>query len=239
MQFSDTTTKTGVLQAIERFTDLGDGYITGDTDQLHYFTNLVNDTNKDIINTIFEVTGEWVFDDENYANLPEGTTNLVNGTADYKFPVQAMSVRQVAIYDEAGNEIYLRDADDNDFYAPLEELYKEAGKPQFYKLVANVLTLYPTPNYDYTDGLKVFFERASVDFAYTDTTKTPGFNVNFHELLPLGASVKFLRIKQPGSATLPNLVADYTAKISQLKHFYSTRYKSAPKVIGRRYESWK
>ena len=83
------------------------------------------------------------------------------------------------------------------------------SQPMYYRLVNGTAQIYPAPNYTKTAGIKVLFDRDSVDFVTTDTTKTPGFASPYHEILPIGVSIEWLKIKQPQSPTLPQLQADY------------------------------
>ncbi len=51
--------------------------------------------------------------------------------------------------------------------------------------------LYNIPNYASTGGLEIQFQRGASYFAYTDTTKVPGFVVSYHRLISMLAALDF------------------------------------------------
>jgi len=118
------------------------------------------------------------------------------------------------------------------------EYMETNGSPLNYSLVGGTLQLFPAPNYSSTSGLKVYFDRDSVDFASTDTTDTPGFASPYHEIIPIGASIEYLKIKQPTSPTLPILMQDYAKLELSIKQFYGKRFRDFKPRIGRAKESY-
>jgi hypothetical protein len=65
----------------------------------------------------------------------------------------------------------------------------------FYELRSGALWVYPLPTQAVTAGLKVFFDRAATEFTTASTTAVPPFDINFHELLSIGASYDWANIK--------------------------------------------
>ncbi len=65
----------------------------------------------------------------------------------------------------------------------------------FYELRSGALWLYPIPQSASTNGIRVFFDRSASEFVSTDTVKMPPFDVNFHEILSIGASYDFATTK--------------------------------------------
>lgn len=89
--FSNTTTKNGIIQRIERYCGFNDGDISGNTLRLAQFTGDINVALDYTLAMIFEEGGTWQFDDSNHStNYPIITTNLISGQRDYSFTVVIM-----------------------------------------------------------------------------------------------------------------------------------------------------
>jgi len=240
MVFSDTTNLSGIIQNIEVMTDLGSTYISGDTTRLKEFTNLVNRVQHRVWHTIFASNGNWQYDDGNYTTMPSSTTDVVSGTAQYSLPTDALTVKRVEIKDNAGNWIVLAPITIEELGGVAVDEYMDTdGIPQSYRLVDNIIELFPATNYASTAGLKVYFDRDSVDFEYDATSTTPGFASPYHEMLPIGATIEYLKVKQPTSPTLPALMQDYLKLEQSIKQFYGKRFKDFKPRIGRLAQSYK
>jgi hypothetical protein len=202
MIFSSTTTKAGIIQEIERLTDLGQTYISGDATRLAEMTATINRINHRVWHTIFMATGNWQYDDGNYTDLPIATTDLVSGTAKYAIPSDALTIQRVEIKDENGLEYQLTPITKELIKGQaVDEFLDVDSTPMYYSIVNGTMELFPAPNYASTGGLKVYFDRACVDFAYNDTTKTPGFASPYHEAVPVGMAIEWLKMIAKGSIT--------------------------------------
>lgn len=250
MNYSNTTYYNGILQNIERYTDLGSTSITGDTNKLRDITAYANEINKEIWFDIFKSNGLWQYDDGGNSDLPIATTSLVSGTGSYSLPVDvytngtittngALTVLRIEIKDSAGEWDLLEPISLDQIPEALDEFLDTNDVPRFYKLLDNTVQLYPAPNYNSTNGMKIYFDRSCVEFLTSDTTKTPGFASPFHDAVALGTAIKWLKIKQPNSPTLPNLIQDYMAMRQNIVKFYNTRFKNITPKIGREIISYK
>jgi len=239
MIYNDTTSYDGVIQTIEGFTDLGDGYISGDTTNLKKFTALVNRANKRIWFEIFKSTGNWIYDDNNNTNLPQAVTDLVSGQGKYALPSEALTVKRIEIKDSVGSWSVLTPIILEKINNAVQEYRKDNGIPTQYRLVNNTYELFPAPNYALTGALKVYFDRSSIDFAYTDTTKSPGFASAFHEILPLLTSIMWLKQKNPTNQSLGVLAQDYEVMKVALIKYYSDRFKNYKPTISRAKECYR
>lgn len=231
MTFSDTSTKLGLIQDCEQniFGNYGD--ISGNANRLYDFTARLNRAYDKVATHIMSCDGRWEWDDTNYTDLPIGKTNIVSGQQDYTLDVEYLSVSKVVMYDSAGNKIILTPIDRNDPVAQqyLTDTSTAGGLPQYYDKLGVSLLLYPIPNYNYTNGLVVYYQRKPSYFAYTDTTKTPGIPAIFHRLLSLEASLDYAISKQ---LSLKN---DLAVQVKEMKdmieEFYSKRAKDEPKFV--------
>ena len=240
MVYSNTTDFNGIIQVIERETDLGNTYISGDGDQLKFFTARVNEVGNRVWNLIFNSTGTWQYDDSNNTDLPQASTNLVSGTAKYALPSTALTAKRIEIKDNTGNWRILKQLPEYLITAEgIDDFMKNDSLPMYYRLTDDTIEMFPGPNYASTSGLKVYFDRGPATFATTDTTKTPGFASPFHEIIPIWVTVDWLTTKNPTSSSLPLLIQ----KLNQLKldimNFYSKRNKDYKPKISRVKESFK
>lgn len=224
MQFSNTTNKNGIIQLAEDYTDLGDGYISGDTTRLKKFTAFANEVADDIWFAIWSSMGSWQWDDSNQTDLPQAVTNLVSGQYKYAMPTDALTIKRVEVKDKSGNLLKIKPFIREREKIALGDLESKSGCPTHYFMVNDTIQVYPKPDYDSTGGLKVYFDRATVSFSTSDTTKTPGIASPFHGLYPLGMAIKWLSIKQPTSPSLVIYKNDFREQLEQLKDFYAKRW---------------
>ncbi len=199
IQFSDTSTKNGLIQVCEDLIFGNYGDISGNSDRLYQFTRLLNEALNRVTSLILTADGRWQFDDTNYTDIPIGTTNLVTTAGseqqDYAFAATHLKITRVECMDSTGAWHLLQPIDQAQLYnQSLTDFMNTAGFPTYYDKIGNSIFLYPKPlaaAVTATAGLKVFFQRPPSYFSYTDTTKTPGFNSMYHELVALIASKNY------------------------------------------------
>lgn len=247
MQFSDTSTKQGLIQECEFWTNLGDAVISGDTTLLKQFTNRINRAFDKVLPIIISKDDTLLWDDPNYTDHPIARTDLVSGQQDY-----------TALTDEDGNSILnvvkafvLQSATATEYVALnrvpvgmggenriLNPATTFTGIPSEYVERGSTLFLGPIPNYNATNGLKIMFERVQSYFASTDTTKKPGIPAPFHQLLALHASKDWLTVNKPDNRVLIAELKEEIAKAE--KHLASQAAARNPKrkrVMGQNVRS--
>lgn len=181
LKFNDTTNLNGLVQLYEAELNYNDGDVSGNTSKLKRFTASVNNALDRYFAIAIKASGKWQLDDKNHTDYPIITTDLVSGQRDYPFTTDGsgnliLDIYKVMVKDEAGvyHEIYPSDQQSN---AP-ESFYdgrNQTGRPYTYDKTGNALFLDFIPNYNSDEGLKVFINRSSSYFVYTDTTKTVGY----------------------------------------------------------------
>jgi len=239
MQFNDTTNNTGIIQEIERMTDLGDTYISGNATRLKDFTAIINRVLNRIWHSIFMTTGNWAFDDGGYGNLPTARCNLVANQRKYSLPDEALTIQRIECLDEADNAFKLHPLIKENIPEAIDEFHDVSGTPVFYRAVADIIELYPASSYAKDNGLIVYFDRGMNSFASDATTATPGFASPYHELVPIKVSIEWLKVKQPNSPTLAVLMQDDMRVEQSLLQFYNKRFKDYKPRISRGKELWK
>ena len=195
---------------------------------LKSITRNVNKWNKTVWSWIFEAYGGWLYDDgNNTTDFPRAKNTLTASQTNYAFPPSALVVRGVEVKDQGGVWSALTPTTEErirEFQAEAEFM-KTPSAPQYYVPLANSFMIYPAANYTQADSIRVSFTRGSTSFASTDTTKTPGFVSEFHEVLAVGAAFEYCKRK-----TLPmlaGLLADLKDYEARIKKFYQERFAEA------------
>jgi len=232
MVYNDTTNLNGVIQEVERYINMGSTWISGDSTRLKEFTSYANKVGHKIWHWIFLAQGLWKYDDSNATDLPQGTTNIVSGTDSYSLPSDALAISRIEVANSDGTYDRLRQLIEDNIPGGIDEYSEGGGIPQEYLLIGNTIRLFPEPDYSYTNGLKVYFHRDSVDFAYDDTTQTPGFASAYHEAVPVGMAIEWLKIKNPTSSTLQFLREEWARFEKEITEFYTMRNKDIKTIIG-------
>lgn len=233
MPFSDTTNKNGILQTIERWTNLTDGAITGDSVLIKTITASVNDAFNTILPLLLSFSDYLKWDDVNNTDQPIGTFNIVSGQSDYTIAQDAnsldiLNIAKIRILASAVGTIYfdIKEMTMDDPYA-LEAMQPNAysiGVPARFLKRGNTIYLWPQPNYSATSGVKVFFERQPSYFVSTDTTKKPGIPRNFHILLALYPALEYtLTNDSTNSALITRLEARIAKEEKGLRNMIDGR----------------
>jgi hypothetical protein len=181
LAFSNTTTKDGIIQTIERNCGFTDGAITGNTLLFQHFTADVNLAQNEVWATIFDIGGTWQFDDTNHTDYPTITTNIILGQRDYPFVTDEngnliLEVEKVLVADSTGR---FYEVSPTDVQTGSPSNYWDGGNttglPNSYDKLGNSIFLDPIPNYNRALGLKVYISREGSYFTTSDTAKKPGF----------------------------------------------------------------
>lgn len=198
MDFSNTTTKDGILQNCESLCGLGNAGITGNPILLLKFTGYTNQSLDRIATEILTVDKNWRWDDiASYGNYSVATTDLVDGQRDYVLPRATNSSDISTLW-----KMYkVRLKDSNGEWYDLKPLASDEaetspeGRPTKYRLLGNSIRLSDIPDTNsltLSGGIQVWFQRQYVKFVSTDTTKQPPIMSNYHHLIELYASHKYL-----------------------------------------------
>lgn len=203
--------------------DLGNA--TDATFPLAQKARFANLTMSEIWSWIFKAYGGWQYDDSNNTTtFPSARANLVINQEDYSLPSEAMSVRGVDIQLSGGVWQELKQITEEQIREGWAEkqFYVTAGVPLYYRPEGNSLKIYPKSNYPMPNGLRVSFDRQSVNFLPTDTTKQPGFASNFHQAVPTGMAIRYATIKHLN--ILQSLMLSMATLKDDIMTFYQARY---------------
>lgn len=227
MVFSDTSTKQGIVEETDFFanSDSSTYPITSKTRNINRWLDRV-------CYLIQSADQAWQFDDSNNSDLPIATTDLVSGQGDYTFDTTFLKILKVMVADQSGNfyEIFPTDVFNHNFTQESQNMVD--GYVYKYDKTGNSLFLFNTPNYSYTGGIKIYYQRNMNYFTTTDTTATPGFNPQFHRILSLGAALDLCLAKDLPQAK--NLAVKVQEMEQGMLEFYSNRGKDEPPMLRSR-----
>lgn len=244
MQFSDTSTRQGLIQDCEDLCGFAATGISGTSATLQSFTRWINTRYMEATGLIISADGRWQWDDSNQTNQPVATFSLVIDQQDYSIISAApdtdkdwLVIDKVELKDSNGDWYFLNPVDKSDANVSIDEVYSISGTPLYYDMEGTSIKLYPASNYTSTDGAKIWFKRAPLLFATTDTTKRPGFASIFHRYLSIGASLDYCVTKDMERAKNLSAILD-GLKIEILK-YYGRRTGYERKRITRRAQTYK
>jgi hypothetical protein len=188
------------------------------------FIRSANNWYRRVNSWIWQVTGEWEYDDSNYTDLPVATTTLVDGQYDYSIPSTAQKIDRAEVLDKAGDAHKLIPIDKSQVNIAMTELEQNPGLPKYYDVLGRSLLLYPTPATDSittTAGLKLYFSRDIDEFAVSDVSGVPGFSEDFHEMISVGAAIDFAELV--GDTNRATSLNNRMASLKEdLKKFYGS-----------------
>lgn len=234
MQLSNTTTKDGLLQRYEDYTNLDDGVVTSDTTLKAKAVVDLNETIFDLTTEIMISDDDFQWDDPNRTDYAVATTPLVANQRDYQFDnLSFLSLRRVDVsydgttfyratpwdssqeFDGIGNDTTV----DNRF-SRTEPVYDPK---------AFGFWLYPRATAtDVANGglIRIEFNRAFDVFTTTSAdTKEPPIDRPWHDLIAMGAAGKYLIRK--GDRRAGNLVALYEQGKQKMLSYYGRRNEDA------------
>lgn len=229
IQFSDTTNNTGIIQQFEFNCGLAFGDISGNTVKLKAATNLANWANSEVWHLLNANSAGIKYDDSNFANLAPQTVTLTDQVSKVALPSGMANLDRIEVVDNNG--IYWKVAPLvlEDIKGALPEFLKTAGLPLFYRPISqSTIELFPKPssaNVTLSNGLKVYPTRGTSAFTYTDTTKSPGFFDEYHYLIPLKMSIKWLSVNKPDSRSLQLYLNEEAKGEAQLIEFIQQRFR--------------
>ena len=236
MQFNDSAGGQGIVQDV-----YFQVHANATTYPIADLTRNANAALDKVVSLILGADGRWQFDDKNSTDLPIGTTNLVANQQDYSFDTEYLVILDIICSDQNGNDVRLVPIDNADMgrEEALTQFMNVAGTPQYYDKVGDSILLYPKPSYNYTNGLKAYFQRKMSYFSTSDTTKEPGFAKHLHNYVSLFCQMKYAKSKELKKlSAIEKEMEYYEGNLEkggndpgEIRRFYSYREKDDRKIL--------
>jgi|SRR5450631_1938953 hypothetical protein len=203
--------------------------------------NLVIEANNAmdrVASLIRRADARWRWDDENQIDLPVADVDLVSGQQDYTLEEDFLSISRMEIKDQSGFWHTLKPFDELDVPdRSLSAWGAIPGIPTHFDVNGQSVTLYPAPNYSQAASLAVYYTRGPVYFTSGDTTKEPGFNSLYHDLVPLWVAYNYVMANGMivGRTTLASqFMAEIQRKEDALQKDYAYRGPGRPRFFAAR-----
>lgn len=214
MIFSDTTNRTGIVELLEDLTSTQSA--SSSSYPLATKTRDINMAFDDYMSIVVQSSGTWQLDDSNHTKYPNMKFDIVSGQQDYSFTVdeqgnQVQDIYRVEAKDANGVWQLLTPYDEQAETTSLSARELESGTPTRYYKTANGIFLDLTPNYNSTEGIRMFFTRSPDYFTTSDTTKEPGIPNGHHRYLALKPAFWYWLPKDSQRASL------YLAELNKLE----------------------
>lgn len=148
-------------------------------------TRNINIAWDEIIVKLYRADPNHLWDDYNNVNFPIATTTLIANQDHYDLLEAKLVVHRVRIKDNTGTYKTLTAVQRREL---TDQELSETGVPNKYYKIGGAIFPVPVPDYGYDAGLEVQFQRGANHFDTDDTTRSPGFNPQFHHLLSVKAA---------------------------------------------------
>lgn len=250
IQFSNTTTKRGLVQKYEKALGMDYGDVSGNSELLAEFTANVNDCIDDYLLLWAKCAGTWQPDDINHTGYPIITRNIVSGTRDYDFTSDGsgnriVDLQKVLILPSATATQYVEIKPVDELNTDITDILTSTtqGTPSKYGKLANAIFLDLIPNYSVTAGIKMIVNREGSYVTTSDTDKIIGVPA-YHEYFYLKPAL--IKAKQKSLANLTQLEKDVIdlegserlGVTGLITEFFSGREKDVRTVLTGEYQEY-
>lgn len=245
MQFSDTSNYTGLIQKCEDYTGIGNGNITGDSITFKKFASNINEALYDLIIEIMKAQDEFDWDDFSRTDYPIGYA-LLTTNRDYTFPASLgfLTIKRLDISWDGTNYYQATPIDSGEMKfglgnADTEDTYFSLTEPR-YDPKANGFWLYPRATAAQVAAgakFRIEFTREFTEFTSSDTTDEPPIDRPFHDLVAVGASLKWAVMKDATRAQ--NLKTLYDEGLVKLRTYYGRRNTDSQLLFNPMIDSYK
>ena len=240
MTLYEGSNRTGMIQLLEDWT--GTESSSNYTRQAK--TRDLNLGLDDYMSLSIPSSGTWQADDFNHTRYPNFTFDIVSGQKDYSFDEDEQGnkindIYRIEIKDANGTKHLLTPYNEFDEETSLWEAEGNTGTPTRYYKSGNAFFLDVTPNYNSTDGGRVWYARTPKYFTVasgtSDDTTEPGIPNNHHTYPILWAAYNYWL---PLDTAKANLYGNQLAlKRKEIQDYYSERTRDERPQLRTRQES--
>jgi hypothetical protein len=195
-------------------------------------TRNINIAYDETVGELYKADPNYKWDDTTNTDYPIAKTDLVASKDNYVLLDSAQVIHRVRVKDQNGNWVTLTSKVRSELSD--SELNATGGTPdKYFKFGGGVFVL-PVPDYGATHGFEIEFQRTGNHFTTSDTTASPGFNSQFHQILSVKAAKRYALSNSMDKkvAMLTEMERDITAKM--LEHYQLRSLDEKPKFKLRR-----
>lgn len=234
MQLYEATNRTGMIQLLEDWTG---------TESSSNYTRQAKTRDLNLGLDAYQMltippSSSWQADDTNHTRYPNIKFNLVSGQQDYNFTEdeqgnQILDIYRVEVKDPSGNWTLLEPYDEMLETDSIGYRATFTGTPTRYYKTANGIFLDVTPNYNSTEGIRMWFARTPSYFTVTsgtsDDTKEMGAPNNHHVYPVMWAAYNYWLPLDTAKANL--YFGQMVRKEKEIKGYYANRKRDEQNIL--------
>lgn len=148
----------------------------------------VNIALDEAVADLYKADPNHMWDDTTNVDFPIATTKLTSGLDHYTMLDSSLVVHRVRVKDAQGGWVTLTPRLRRQF---TDTQLNATGTPSAYHKLAEAIFPLPVPDYGVDAGMELTFQRGGNHFVVGDTSKKPGFNSQFHQILSIKASKRY------------------------------------------------
>jgi hypothetical protein len=226
MVFSDTTNKLGLIQDID-FLLFGSSAVQNTAYAIADRVRNLNSGWDEAVSELYKADPNFKWDDTTNSDFPLALVDLTANLDHYTLLDSMLVIHRVRVKDKNGDYKTLTAKNRAEF---TDAELKATGEPDSYYKMGGAIFPVPIPDYGATDGVEIEFQRGGNYFAAADTTKTPGFNAQFHRFLSLSAALDYAV-----AAGLQKKISNLTAlkeamRVRMVQHYERRSPDAKPKI---------
>ena len=198
-----------------------------------------NKYGRQIHNWILSSMDEVDYDDKNNtSDFPILTTDLEANQQDYSLPDGTTKIKRIEVTYDGTNWVKANPIDIDEITDPTDTssiANDFSTDAPFYDINSNSVFMYPIPSTQVIGGIKIWIDRKANPFTSADVstgTKEPGFDEDFHSLIPTLVTWdwEFYKLKDYAAADRTLQIASIGE--SKLKKHYSSKQKDRRYAMG-------
>jgi hypothetical protein len=188
MQFNPTDKSVSIVGDID-FLLFSDSSTLNTDYSLIDRTRNINISLDETVAELYKADPNHKWDDTTNVNFPIATTDLTANKDHYVLLDSGLVVHRFRIKDENDNWVTLKPKLRSELTDT--ELNATGGTSDKYFKFGGAVFPLPVPDYGSTAGVELEFQRGGNHFTTTDTTDSPGFNSQFHQILSISAALRY------------------------------------------------
>ena len=188
MQFNPADDKTISIIADIDFLLFGDSSTLNTDYSLADRTRNVNIVYDEVVALLYNSDPTYKWDDTTNSDFPFATLDITANLDHYTMLDSAAVIHRVRMKDSNGNMNTLEPVLRSEL---TDDELEATGSPEKYYKIGGAVFPVPVPNYGATEGVELEFQRGGNHFTTSSTTAEPGFNPQFHQVLSVGASLRY------------------------------------------------